>query len=92
METIRESGHEQYMKSSMIPWEIVVDNRIITDKFKVLEKWKMDFELLLNPSGGDDLTNTDTHDELNDTDNSMLILRITCHLPECKIIRTLKML
>ena len=37
----------------------------------------MDFELLLNPSGGDDLTNTDTHDELNDTDNSMLNLRIT---------------
>ena len=65
------------MKSSMIPWEIVVDNRIITDKFKVLEKWKMDFELLLNPSGGDQLINTDTHDELNDTDNSMLNLRIT---------------
>ena len=37
----------------------------------------MDFELLLNQSGGDDLTNTDTHDELNDTDNSMLNLRIT---------------
>ena len=50
------------MKSSMIPWEIVVDNRIITDKSKVLEKWKMDFELLLNPSGdvtGVDLSNTD---------------------------------
>ena len=37
----------------------------------------MDLELLLNPSGGDDLTNTNLHDELNDTDNSMLNLRIT---------------
>ena len=36
----------------------------------------MDFELILNPSSGDDLTNTDTHDELNDADNSMLNLRI----------------
>ena len=26
------------IKSFMIPWEIVVDNRIITDKSKVLEK------------------------------------------------------
>ena len=33
--------------------------------------------MLLNPSGGDDLTNTDAHDELNNTDNSMLNLRIT---------------
>ena len=65
------------MKSSMIPWEIVVDNQIITDKSKVLEKWKKNFELLLNPSGGDDLTNTETHDELNDTDYSISNLRIT---------------
>ena len=48
------------MKSSMIPWEIVVDYQIITDKSKVFEKKMMDFELLLNLSGGDDLTNTDT--------------------------------
>ena len=48
------------MKSSMIPWEIVVDYQIITDKSKVFEKRMMDFELLLNSSGDDDLTNTDT--------------------------------
>ena len=42
-----------------------------------MEKWKKDFELLLNPSGGNDLINTDTHDELNDTDNTVLNLRIT---------------
>ena len=64
------------MKSSMIPWEIVVDNQIITDKSKVLEKWK-NSELILNLGGGDYLTNTDTHNELNVTDNSMLNLRIT---------------
>ena len=65
------------MKSSMIPWEIVNDNQIITDKSKVLEKWKKDFELLLNLGGHDDLTIPDIHDELNDADNSMLNLRIT---------------
>ena len=65
------------MKSSMIPWGIVVDDQIVTDKSKVLQKWKKDFELLLNPSGGDYLIIPDTHDELNDTDNSMLNLRIT---------------
>ena len=61
------------MKSSMIPWEIVVENRIITDKFKVLEKWKKDFELLLNSSEGDYLIIQDTPNEFN----SMLNLRIT---------------
>ena len=65
------------MKSSMIPWEIVDHNQIITDKSKVLEKWKKDFELLLNLGGDDDLTIPDIHDELNDADNSMLNLRIT---------------
>ena len=51
--------------------------RLFRHGHSVLEKWKKDFELLLSPSGGDDLTNMDSHDELNDTDNSMLNLRIT---------------
>ena len=59
------------------PWKVVVDNQIITIKSKVLEKLKKEFELISNPSNVHNFTDTNTSDDLNDTDNSMLNLKIT---------------